>query len=376
MAASLDGTSLASLAAVIVQAPDLQHPGSAVAAAYFVSHFAAPDPDHRDAVVPDWDRELARWLALLGDDRNDAFLIVSSAITWALRKDCRQTLTSLTLPRVIAVSESEPALYRVELALLLQAARYDFDFELIERVLNAAGRQITESSPYFRAMLQFSRLGRGKDVEREEIDAILTDAPESEKVLSLLAHGLWFTAGAAEADQLLELCGMLHQLNPSDHVTYMRKASAHRRRGEYDKAIIAINRAITLLPPGETEVHADYKLERVTIAIQHEATNRLTAAAQASIREASTALERRMSELIEETDRQLSDSLFKVVEILGVFTAIIGLIATVIAGQAIGSGLTWWMRLVVILAGGLVTISFFALLRWIVRPRSPASPSS
>ncbi|GAA4740257.1 tetratricopeptide repeat protein [Gordonia alkaliphila] len=366
IAARLTRSDMDRLALLLRTDPALRHAGADVSAAWFVAH--QPPADGQ----PRWDDYLSTWLTALRDDDNDAFEMASSSITWQLRSHRPDVLNALALSQVIAEQESSSDLFDTHLSILLQAARYDFNFERIERILSAVGEGVTNSSLYYRAMLQYSRLGRGKQVTVQEISTIAT-ATDSEKILSLLLHGLWFTADQRFAEEMLSISRRLLVINPQNAVTYMRQASALRRVGRFPEAVTSINKAIALNPPTDREVHNDFKLERVTIAIQHDAQLRLERETAAQLERQGRVQRRKLNALIDRTNDQLSDSLFKVVEILGVFTAIIGAIATIVAGNAIGDGISWWARILLVLAGGVVILGFFVLLRFIVRPPPPLS---
>ncbi|UQE73266.1 tetratricopeptide repeat protein [Gordonia sp. PP30] len=357
------------LAAILHDDADTRHAGSDVSAQWF-----ATQQQHTEAGTA-WPSYLSEWLTSIRspDDHDEAFELASSAITWQLRIAHTALLNALTLGQVITEMESSDPHFQTHLAILLQTARYDFNFIRIEQILNAVGESVTNSSLYYRAMLQYSRMGRAKQVTADEIETIAGAARDSEKILSLLLHGLWFTSGRAYAEQMLALGSRLLELNPDNAVTHMRMASAYRRLGRFDDAIRAINDAIKLHPPADREAHNDFKLERVTIAIQQDAKLRLDAEIARQLEIEGGRQRRKLNSLIERTNDQLSDSLFKVVEILGVFTAIIGAIATVVASNAAGDGIEWWGRVLIVLAGGLIILGFFALLRWIVRPPRPTA---
>lgn len=359
LAPALDIDDLRVLQHLIHEDHTLHHVSSRLASKYFVRRAAA-------APTLEWIAELTSWLARLLPSE-DRFLIASSDVTWALRQAHHPLLNALPLSTVFRSQETDHDAFKVQVCLLLQSARYDFNFELIERLLSAAGHQLTESSPYFKAMHQFSRMGNGRDIDRRNIVEI-TSNTDSEKILSLLLHGLWFTTGSDEADLMLDIADRLTAVNPYDPVTLMRRAAAFRRRGDYEDAVASINRAISLLPPNEYEMHSDFKLERVTISIQQDASERLSEAIVKRVDDASATLETRIEAIISTTRNELSDSLFKVVEILGIFTAIIAVVATVV-GTANADGTPWQARVLTIMAGGFMIIGFFALLRWIVRPR-------
>jgi len=210
-------------------------------------------------------------------------------------------------------------------------------------------------------------MGSAQAIDRQRIEQLLSTT-DSEKVLGLVLHGLWFTTGSDEADLMLAVAARLIAKNPYDPVTLMRQAAAYRRLGRYDDAVTSINRAIALLPPNVSEMHADFKLERVTIAIQQDASERLSRAIVERVDAASRTLESRIEDMVATTRGELSDSLFKVVEILGIFTAIIAVVATAV-GSASAAGTPWQARLLIVVAGGVMVLCFFAILRWMVRPR-------
>lgn len=67
-------------------------------------------------------------------------------------------------------------------------------------------------------------------------------------------------------------------------------------------------------------------------------------------------------------NQQVGENLFKIVEVVGVFVALIALLAGSVSSVAIGD-LQWWQRLLLILTTGSMIIGFFLTLRAIVRPR-------
>ncbi|MFZ2510703.1 MAG: hypothetical protein WAW85_06390 [Gordonia sp. (in: high G+C Gram-positive bacteria)] len=363
IAEDLSRSDMERLARILRKHPDVRHASADVSAEWFVRRQPAEPSGGAK-----WDEYITEWLTSLRDGRdNDAFEIVFSAIVWRIRSTHPDVLVALPLSQVLAEKETSSPDFDTNLSIVLQAARFDFNFERIEQILAAVGESVTNSSLYYRAMLQYSRLGRGKHVTTEDIRSIAKDT-QSEKILSLLLHGLWFTADREYAEEMLTIAKRLIVINKFNPVTYMRQASAFRRTGQYPEAIRAINLAIRLHPPNDREAHNDLKLERVTIAIQHDAKLRLEAEIRERLEREGARQRAKLNELTARTNDQLSDSLFKVVEILGVFSAIIGVIATVVAGNATAREMEWWQRLLIVVAGGLSVLAFFWLLRVIVRP--------
>ena len=396
-----EGGHLDELAELLRDNRELRGHAADVAAAVFVQSI--------DEDADTWDTRVSDWLTGLRDvdDEHAAFELASSAITWQLRSNRSRVLNALTLTTVLQEKENRDPNFETDMSILLQAARYDFNFERVGQLLEVLGPHRIRSSLYYRAMKQYSLLGRNDAADIDEIEAI-ADASSSEKTLSLLLHGLWFTAGERDAAVMLTIGEKLLTINAYNPVTHMRMAAAYRRQHvhgkdaiaeKFDKAIKSINRAISLLSPLEREAYADFKLERVTISTQMDAELRLAEAIEASsermqleftelvgatsdawksefayfsdaLEEKETSWSRQLSNFWKQMQAQLSDSLFKVVEILGLFTALIGLIASVVIGNAIGAAIPWYGRMAIIVTGGVITLAFFVLLRFIVKPKN------
>lgn len=405
LAKGLGEADLPTIAGILRNSPNLRNPASDLAALVFVDL-----PYDEDG----WDVRISDWLTSVRDpeDAFDAFEISSSAITWKLRKERPRLLASLTLSSVIRSKETGDPNFHTDLSILLQAARYDFNFHKIEKLLFVAGEETTNSSLYYRAMLQFSILGSGttefeENQHRQNLDEIqdIANQTQSEKILSLLLHGLWFTAGSDESSLMLNIGERLLSINPRNSITHMRIAAAYRRKSNYGEAIRSINTALALHSPLDVETHGDLKLERVTIANQQDAdlstlnANNLSMIVmrnefEQGLETAQSRWNRKIDEFSEQAtnDRrrlkqsqasfssklqaQMSDSLFKVVEMLGLFTALIALIASVVGANSVGGDIPWYARIAIIAVGGCITLGFFLLLRFIVRPDIDAMNSS
>ena len=153
------------------------------------------------------------------------------------------------------------------------------------------------------------------------------------------------------------------------HVFY-RRASALRRLGRFDQALADIDRAIGMLDAGENLVHLDFVRERELIVSSRETRDyvtgfgeqiqeRLAAEARQQIEVASAALEKRIAQ----AQQVVSDGLLKLVEILGLFVALIGFVAgTGAAAFTRGSTADRAISMGLVLVGSLM---FFVLLRMV-----------
>ena len=176
-----------------------------------------------------------------------------------------------------------------------------------------------------------------------------------------------------QAELMLELLehGPL-AASPSPDPLY-RKAYALRRLGRFDEALRVADQCLQKIPPRQVQDRIRILQERDLIlgerAIEHQA-----AAAREAVRDqiqkAVATLEQHVAKQTEEIRRATTDGLFRIVEILGVFTAIIAILGGTVASMA-ARDLVWWQRGVLALVAGVVAIGFFVLLRLIVAPKPP-----
>lgn len=160
--------------------------------------------------------------------------------------------------------------------------------------------------------------------------------------------------------------------SPSPDPLY-RKAYALRRLGRFEEALRVADQCLRKIPPRQVQDRIRILQERDLIlgeqAIEHQA-----AAARDAVRDqiqaAVATLEHRVAEQSAEIRRATTEGLFRIVEILGVFTAIIAVLGGTIASTA-ARGLAWWQRGILALVAGVVAIGFFLVLRLIVAPRQP-----
>lgn len=155
---------------------------------------------------------------------------------------------------------------------------------------------------------------------------------------------------------------------------YFWRAYAFRRMERFDEAMESIDRAVELLSPGNNAIHQDYVRERALIT-----TSKLLLAQVATrARDVSDELREEMSEQLaaakaelrkqqEDAQRVVSDSLLKIIEILGLFIALAGFLvgSGIVAFRAAG----FWQNfasMALVLVG---SVLFFGLLRLMIRYR-------
>jgi tetratricopeptide (TPR) repeat protein len=313
----------------------------------------------------DWVAAAAAW-AQAADLRASEVSQLVSDLAWSARARRESALPEL---RRLDLETLEPHAVEdvVRVYSLLQSLRYDFRFNELLACLGRLGPAWTHDS-LVAAFTAFALLATGRPTEGlGELERARALAPDDPKVLHLLVHGVWFADDLPRrADLALDLCNRLLVLDARGAVVQLRRGAALRWKGDYRAALAAFDEGMALLAPEQVEIHADFVRERTVAAMAMEA-HTMQARMLDELRDEGRA---RAAEL----QAQASDSIFKVVEVLGLFIALAGLLATsgatlVVAGSP--------RERVGLLATALLGIlGFFLLLRLIVRPTTSRTRSA
>jgi tetratricopeptide (TPR) repeat protein len=269
---------------------------------------------------------------------------------------------------------------RAWLHLYLSSLRYEFRTAALEHAIESMPVQVSRLDPYSHSLYAFALLAQNKPEAGPEVDAVLTRADDDPSVLHALIDGLRFAERLPNHIEVM--LGLLRRPTFSDRrdtTILFREAFALRRLGRYDEALAAIDRSLALLSPNDVDRYQQRMGERYRIIDERHLTRVLQQETTRIKDEARTEIERTSQSVLDQLGvevaavrQQASESLFKIVEILGIFTAIIALAGASLASVAT-SGLTWWQRAVLIGVGGAVAIGFFLTLRYVVhsgsRPR-------
>lgn len=344
--------------------PDLD----ADAAIYLASHYA---PRRVDGEA--WFAELSD-VFMRAELSPQRLLRIVSDVCWRLRTVGRHISSEVAiqdLSRIPAGTHHSLVAY----FMFCQSARFNFDFKLISRALAILPSSTKGLMPsYFRALACFVRFGQGNYAGTPEI-AALANAENDPKVLHILGHALWFSPNQADAELLLTITEKLVGLDETDFVAWYRKATALRRLDRFDDALEALTAGIGSCPKAESSVGEDLIREHQMIVLQADIVGRVRQtrleaadALELTVNRAQEEMRAAMERELHEIGSATSDALFKVVEILGLFTAIIAVIATGFVGGMTGTQV-WWQRLVIVMAGAIGSLVFFVLLRIVVRPR-------
>jgi tetratricopeptide (TPR) repeat protein len=243
---------------------------------------------------------------------------------------------------------------------IAQRLRYDFKFAELQSFLRDSASHYGDDA-MVRALAAFAELG----LRTERAGGMVKGAlrmPDADSVCrSTILHGLWFHIDLEDqARRIIKLADKMVELGEEDANLYYWRAYALRRDGRYGQALKSIDEAIRRLPANENNVHQDYVREReliVTMIMYRQQTDDYVNA------KVSQAMEEIDARAVQARDT-ISGSLASLVEVLGLFIAIIAFLAgtTFTAFQ----DLSTWARigtLVALLAGAL---AFFLVLRLVV----------
>lgn len=170
----------------------------------------------------------------------------------------------------------------------------------------------------------------------------------------------------ALADRLKAAAG--EQVDTGDADTFNISAV----RDEYENASASLERALQLVPASNEARWRYYDLNAENL--EHEESLRLELLEQRlSTRRIVTALAEanveRLSELAkEELRNRMADVSMRIVEIIGVFLAVVAILGATVASATVGD-LTLTGRILILVVGGTMPVLYFVLLRWIVTGR-------
>ena len=244
--------------------------------------------------------------------------------------------------------------------MLLQAARFDFNYNAVRKI----GLLLDKKDEHFGEFTAFEMFAAMASphfkVEEEQIEEFLkTSRPD--KIQHLLLHGMWLAPSGEYADSLVWLSNQVIHENPTDVVAHLRLAEGYRRKNSYGDAIRTLDRGIEINSPSETKMHDDFTRQRIVTTQEAQIWH--------TLRRHQDSLEQQVIEYGEKLRNEQYVMLFRIVEILALFFAIVGIFATSISLASLGE-LSGSERVLIIGAGGVILVLFILLLHFILRPKN------
>ncbi|HYQ68619.1 tetratricopeptide repeat protein [Actinophytocola sp.] len=249
--------------------------------------------------------------------------------------------------------------------------RFDFKFEALGAQLPAWLRG-HPGDALLLALSAFAGLGRGAPGALRAVETSLGSSNSDAVSRNVCLHALWFGNHIEDqAERIVQLSDEIINRGEDGANLYFWRAYALRRMERFDDALKSIDQAISLHPVGMNIVHQDYVRERALITTSRllfsQVAEHARQVSEDLREELHQQLESAKAELVqkqEDAQRAVSDSLLKIVEILGLFIALVGFLAGsgVIVFRAIG----FWQHFAsmsILLVGAIV---FFVLLRLVI----------
>lgn len=320
----------------------------------------SPQLNHHNLSI--WIKQLDRVIGEVQVDTAQARSIVGR-LAWLAREAC------CPMPRPLDPPED----YTSSQALLWcwfvgERLRYDFRFRDLGLAV-PQWRKRFPSDSLLTAFEAYARLALRDATGDALYDAALSSADVDDRVQSVCMHGMTFSLGSApHCEKAVALANeMLDSGTRAAHVILYRKAMALRSMGQHGEAIESIDRAISELEVNDSsfvDIHQDYVRERELIVTTELFAKQSEEMMDRFRREAAETIATQLSKA-EET---ISESLLKLVEILGLFVTLAGFLAA--SGAVALKAATWGETAlsVTLIAAG--SIAFFLLLRLVVRSRS------
>ncbi|MFB7270784.1 hypothetical protein [Streptomyces sp. NPDC056244] len=217
-----------------------------------------------------WPRFLAGMLGDIGATWRESAEVCAD-VAWQARADGHSALLLLD-PEQIARPGADPVTARTYRHVYLGTLRYDFRCRTIETLLHTLPAQVVdELDCYSRALGVFALLGQSRTTGYAGMEQVLAEAGDHAKTLHVLLHGLWLGHGLpGREEHMLRLLARPAFASRSDPIALFREAAARRGLGQHRQALESIDRALDLLPPGDTAVHADLVRERSLITAAHD----------------------------------------------------------------------------------------------------------
>ncbi|NUR25967.1 MAG: hypothetical protein HOV83_08990 [Catenulispora sp.] len=299
-------------------------------------------------------------------------------LAWLARKNGQTYLDETDRARVLAASNSHTA--RLCLAYIHgQRLRFDFKFAQLHRrcldwLTEFDGDALVLSFAAFAAL--GARTSNGPSMYQRAVDAPDAD----DKSNQVLLTGINFADHLPEQPQMmLTLSDEMMARGQENAIVYYRRATAYRKLGRFEDGLYEIDRAIDDLGPGDVLVHEQFTQERRSIILAQDlqkqierntqaVADSITAQVDERIAAASAELEQRLDEAslrlaqrVDVAQEMVSSGLLKMVEILGLFVALVGFIAGSGAVVIKSHGLEERALSMLLVVGG--SLVFFALLR-------------
>lgn len=253
-----------------------------------------------------------------------------------------------------------PLLLSLTYHYVLGRLRCDFKFKAMLREVKSIPN--SEIDDEIAALSVFAKMGLRTDEALREYHAFWDTYEGNKASFDILLHALWFGTHIVEQGaEIINLSDRMLSLGLASANLYYWRAFAYRRIQEFTKARTEILTAIDMLPVGKNDVHRDYSRERELI----DSSMILNLQATKAVMDASADLAKDVEARAREAEHNIARSTINIIEILGLFTALIGFFA---AGGVtmFHGGLPFWQRVVLLVLVFIGAIGFILTLHVLI----------
>lgn len=304
-----------------------------------------------------WAETLADQMAVDEHVNYDDFVNISDLV-WTARQN-HVPVQNLISPMDLTNTRNAKKRWAIAI-MLLQAERFDFNYTGVRGVCSMLNKQ-DEFFGEFTAFNMFSAMASPHDrIPEKEIHDFLK-VRRAPKIQHLLLHGMWLSPEGEYSETMVLVSNQVLDDNPRDIVAHLRLAEGLRRKHEYKRAVRILDRGIELNDSRDTKIHEDFTRQRIVTTKEGQM--------WVLLKKHQESLDDQILEYSEKIRNEQYSMLFRIVEILALFFAIVGLFATSVSLASLGD-LSVGQRLSIIFAGGVVLIMFVLLLHFILRPES------
>lgn len=322
-----------------------------------------------DEMGSEWALQIARWFGgsptfgdclTTSDERFADITGFLTSVAWYAR-DCGHPAINVVGDADVDSAKSSAQQFAL-VFLMLQSSRFDFNCRKIENIL---GRhfQAVDVNNVGTVFDLFAKVSRGdrRFYSDAEIEAIFVET-HSFKLRQLIVHALWLEPSPSEGRLLEELSHRLIRQDPTDAISYMRYAEGLRRNQDYITAVEILDEGLEKLDASETLVHQDFVRQRMMVVQELQAEDRFDRKVQNFDEE----LEKVVKRITEDMRAESQKMLFRSIELLGLFIALLGVLAGTVGMAFIGQ-LAWHERVLIMLSSSTMVVGFFFLLMYIIR---------
>ncbi|AZA08221.1 hypothetical protein [Corynebacterium pseudopelargi] len=277
-----------------------------------------------------------------------------SDLAWLIRRDDNEAtaLGATNLRRVDGEKKQFIAYYSA-----LCKARFNFDIDSLQNLLDQYGELPSSRETMVEAHRLFVRLFKGENIDEDELTPWMKSSVHP-RWRSILLHGMYLSPHADFGDSMVKLGeGLLRQGGGSwrtDPNTMMRLAVGYRRVREFDKALEFADKAIAGVANTDHNLHDQYSglrdsivRDKVQVKLLEESTQRLEARLKQEFNEHSAELEGQIEQARAEIQRGHQELILRIIEILALFTALIGVLVATFQTM-VADALVGWERVTIL----------------------------